>query len=200
MKSMTYICGPKWDQRVVEINPKGRCAIIMSGGIDSFVLFNLLSSVTYVDVFNVNRQDGFDNYKRVERLTGQKVNIVNELTTDSATRIEYSIYQIIKEYNYDEVYAGTNHTPPLTYFPEFDTSDRPIRPWYIDHEKYKLRLPFLHLYKYHIIDLARQEKIDLSDTMSCIASTDKECGKCWQCMEKKWGYDLLYNRNPERSG
>tara|TARA_B100000575_G_C23047964_1_gene603257 strand:- start:588 stop:1190 length:603 start_codon:yes stop_codon:yes gene_type:complete len=200
MKSMTYICGPKWDQRVVKINPKGRCAIIMSGGIDSFVLFNLLSLVTYVDVFNVNRQDGFDNYKRVERLTGQKVNIVNELTTNAATRIEYSINQIIKEYNYDEVYAGTNHTPPLAYFPEFDRPDRPKRPWYIDHEKYKLRLPFLHLYKYHIIDLARQEKIDLSDTMSCIASTEKECGKCWQCMEKKWGYDLLYNRNPERTG
>ena len=200
MKSMTYICGPKWDQRVVEINPKGRCAIIMSGGIDSFVLFNLLSLVTYVDVFNVNRQDGFDNYKRVERLTGQKVNIVNELTTNAATRIEYSINQIIKEYNYDEVYAGTNHTPPLAYFPEFDRPDRPKRPWYIDHEKYRLRLPFLHLYKYHIIDLARQEKIDLSDTMSCIASTEKECGKCWQCMEKKWGYDLLYNRNPERTG
>ena len=130
MKTMTYICGPKWDQRVVEINPKGRCAIIMSGGIDSFVLFNLLNLVSDVDVFNVNRQDGFDNYKRVERLTGQKVNVVNELTTDSATRVEYSIYQIIEEYNYDEVYAGTNHTPPLAYFPEFDTPDRPKRPWY----------------------------------------------------------------------
>ena len=59
------------------------------------------------------------------------------------------------------------------------------------YKKYNVRLPFLHLYKYHIIDLARQEKIDLSDTMSCIASIDQECGKCWQCMEKKWGIDQI---------
>jgi len=187
---MKFICGPKWDQRVVTIDPKGRCAIIMSGGIDSFVLFKLLSLRCIVDVYNINRKDGFDNYKRVERLTGQKVNVIEELTTDS-NRVEASIMQLMTDYNYDEIYTGVNHTPPTTFFPEFDTPARPVRPWNIDYKKYNVRLPFLHLYKYHIIDLARQEKIDLSDTMSCIASIDQECGKCWQCMEKKWGYDQI---------
>jgi len=188
---MDYICGPEWDQRVVKINPKGRCAIIMSGGIDSFVLFSLLNIQSEIDIFNINRKDGFDNYKRVERLTGQKVNVIEELTTAYGKRIEESLIQLMTEYDYDEIYTGENHTPPLTFFPEFDTEDRPTRPWNIDYKKYNIRLPFLHLYKYHIIDLARQEKINLSDTMSCIANIDEPCGKCFQCKEKKWGYDQL---------
>tara|TARA_B100001113_G_C21084488_1_gene611440 strand:- start:93 stop:671 length:579 start_codon:yes stop_codon:yes gene_type:complete len=190
---MEYVCGPKWDRRLVYIEPKPNCAIIMSGGIDSFVLWNLLKDECDLDIYNINRADGFDNYKRVEQLTGKKVNVLDELTTstEGTLKIDLSLMHLISTKDYDEIYTGINEGPPIDYFPEFDIPTRPERKWYVDYSEHIVRTPFLRLYKFHILDLARQERIDLSDTMSCIVSTEKQCGECWQCMEKKWAYNEI---------
>ena len=185
---MKYICGPDWDQRVVDINELGRVGIIMSGGIDSYVLYNMLKDPI---VFNIRRKDGFDRAERIRNLIHKDIIEVDEVTDDHKDRIGHTIGKILDDYNVDQLYMGINHTPPTYYFSEFDTTNKPHRPWRIDGV---VKAPFLHLYKYHIIDLANKLEIDLSGTRSCIQKVDgDECGKCWQCCEKRWGYDQLKN-------
>lgn len=186
-----YICGPNWDQRVVDLNPKPNCAIVVSGGVDSIVLFHLLKDLCNLDVFNINRKDGFDNYKRVKKLVKKEVYVIDELTTNTKNRISTSLKYINDTYNYDEIYTAINLMPPIEYFPEFDRSDRPARPWTINTDRHNIRAPFLHLYKYHIISLSLQNNINISGTKSCITSLEDECGECIQCLEKKWAYEQL---------
>jgi Queuosine biosynthesis protein QueC len=183
---MHYICGPSWDQRVVNIEEVGKVGIVMSGGIDSYVLYHLLTNPI---IFNIKRKDGFDNAERVRRLTGKQVIEVEEVSDNYKNRIGDTMDKILADYNVDQLYMGINHTPPTYYFPEFDVQSKPHRPWRIYGD---VKAPFLHLYKYHIIDLANSLDIDLSDTRSCIGTVSgPECTTCWQCREKRWGYDQL---------
>lgn len=180
---MTYICGPDWDRRVVDIEHKKNSAIIMSGGIDSLVLYNILKDV---DIINIVRKDGFDSGPFP---AGKSVIGVKEVTTDHRFRIQRTLLHIKEKLNYDYIYTGINLAPPTEYFSEFDTDSRPYRPWKITEDWVKA--PFLHLYKYHIIDLARMLNIDISNAQSCLMQINGHCGECWQCKEKKWGYDQL---------
>lgn len=184
---MRYICGPKWDQRVVEINERGSVGIVMSGGIDSYVLYKLLKDPI---IFNIKRKDGFDNPSRVRYLTGKEITEIDEATNDAENRIGRTIENILNKFPLTQLYIGINHIPPLDVFPEFNFPGKPYRPWRIDNTIVKA--PFLHLYKYHIIDLANQLGLDLSETRSCIHNAaGDECGECWQCREKRWGYEQL---------
>ena len=58
-----------------------------------------------------------------------------------------------------------------------------------------MKCPFLHLYKYHIIDLANRNNISLEYRHACIEQNKGHCGTCWQCLEKKWGYDQLKSKS-----
>ena len=184
---MQYICGPNWDRRIISINQKGKVGILMSGGVDSWVLHNMLTDPI---IFNIVRADGFDSAERVRNLTGKPVIEIPELTTDHWHRFNVGIEDILKNYDVDQLYDGTNLNPPIDMFPEFNILSKPHRPWRINVPRYET--PFLHLHKYHIIDLAKQLQIPLENTRSCIdnASGD-ECGQCWQCKEKKWGFQQL---------
>lgn len=184
---MQYICGPNWDQRVVTINQQGKVGIIMSGGIDSWVLYNLLDNPT---IFNIARADGFDSAARVRQLTGKPVIEIPEITNEHWRRVGTAIDHIFANYNIDQLYYGINVIPPTEYFPEFNSVGKPGRPWRVDRQD--LKAPFLHLYKYHIVELANQLHIPLEDTRSCIINSGgEECGECWQCKEKKWGFQQL---------
>ena len=183
---MIYLCGPEWDRRIVEIIQQPKTGIIMSGGLDSYVLYSLLSNPL---VFNIRREDKFDNASRVRELVSQDVIEIDEVTTNHWERVQLTSDKILKTYDLDVLYYGINHTPPLEYFPEFDMPSKPGRPWKIDHPK--IKAPFLHLYKYHIIDLGMQLNLDLDKTLSCLTRLDTHCGKCWQCMERQWGFDQL---------
>lgn len=159
----------------------------MSGGIDSWVLYNMLNDPI---IFNIARSDGFDAADRVRKLTGKPIIEIPESTTDHWQRVDAGIDHILKNYDIDQLYHGINLTPPIDIFPEFNILSKPYRPWRVDHPR--LQTPFLHLYKYHIIDIADSLSISLEDTRSCIdnASGD-ECGQCWQCKEKNWGFQQL---------
>jgi len=181
---MQIICGPNWDRRVVNIDHKEDAGILMSGGIDSWVLYNLIQGP--VKIFNYKRHNGIDSIHQVELLTGRRDII--EIIQDKPNKkfIDYAA-DYIKEYC-SSLYIGINHIPPIDIFPEF-ADDYPIRPWRsLDSN---LLMPFLHVQKYHIIDIARQKKIDLSLTQSCLVNANGHCGKCWQCLERKWGFDQL---------
>lgn len=189
---MKYICGPLWDQRLVDITQSGKVGIVMSGGIDSYVLYKLLDDPI---IFNIARADGYDTAGRIRALTGKDVIEVPESTTDPKSRIGNTIAVILNTHSLDQLYIGINHTPPIELFPEFNTNDKPHRPWRLKSSALcdgVVKAPLLHLYKYHIIDLANRLGVDLSETRSCIGKVaGDECGECWQCREKAWAYEQL---------
>jgi 7-cyano-7-deazaguanine synthase in queuosine biosynthesis len=190
---MRYECGPEWDTRIITINPKHfKVGILMSGGIDSWVLFNIIKQVIpEIIIFNIKRADKYDGAERIKLLTGRNEIIeIDELTTNHADRIPMGMDYILDNYDIDELYTGANIIPHTEYFPEFITDERPGRRWSIP-SWIKIKCPFLHLYKYHIIDLANRNNIDLSQTQSCLHQLKEHCGKCWQCLERQWGYKQL---------
>ena len=213
---MRFECGPEWDTRIVNLNPKGKIGIMITGGIDSWLLYNLLAleySRESISLFLIKKYSWYQDYydiiapKLISGLTGRDdlilIDKYYELTDgDNPDNppwdkvIEMSIPYILEKYNIDELYNGSNVGPPTDYFPEFlNSSDPqpPLKRWNVPNTLpwSKVKCPFLHLYKYHIIDLANKYNLDLSNTHSCGADPLGNCGKCWQCLENKWGYKQL---------
>jgi len=196
---MKYLCGPKWDERVVTINVSGRAGIMLSGGVDSWILYNLLlHEDADLDIFFMTRKDGHDWVGLLENLLPpeeySKVIQVEEKSDDPAWRLPSTCDYIVEHYNIDQLYYGINHTPPIEHFPEFEGKGKPLnRPWRIDNWK-GVFTPFYHVYKYHTIDLAHQFNIDISKCDTCYdpnVEWDQPCGVCWGCRERQWGHDQL---------
>lgn len=187
-----YIVGPKWDRRVITINPQGRkIGISMSGGIDSWVLYNLLPNKEDIIIYNFDTNRGLDADETVKKLTGRDDIITLPTELDDPHPVKSGIKELARLHNLDQLYTGVNQVPHYKYFPEFASEREPPRPWRIDHDV--LKTPFLHLYKYHILWIAEDMGIDLSETQSCTTQPVGHCGTCWWCREKKWAYDQLKN-------
>jgi len=186
---ITYECGPVWDKRIVTINPASKVGICMSGGVDSYVLYHLLKKQTNPLVFNIYRNDGHDNSNHLSKLIDDDIIVIPQLSENSLHRINGGFDYIMDNYDIDELYGGANQVPPLHQFPEFNTPAMPTR--YFNLKYRKIVVPFNSLYKYHILDLADRNNIDLTMTYSCLRNMppQPECGECWQCKEKKWAYE-----------
>lgn len=189
---MDYICGPEWDKRILTFNSKPNSGILMSGGIDSFVLYNLFEMYK-PKIFHIKLISGADDINHVKKLTKRgDIISVKDYPYDPkkpTKKFEKVAKEIFRKYKIDELYLASNRIPPIDCFPEFNSKRKPHRPWVTDNSK--IKLPFLTLYKYHIIDLAKRLKIDLSQTQSCLIRKTGHCGKCWQCRERAWAYKQL---------
>lgn len=186
-----YITGPDWDVRLVTITQKTNSAILMSGGIDSWVLYNLLDK--NIKVFTYLRTDGIDDIDKVKRLTGRDDIIGIPNNGINKFNFDYCQDWIMANFNIDEVFIATNVIPHLAYFPEFNEDGVPDRLW-VNDDIDRVKTPFSHLYKYHIIDIARKNDIDITQTISCLRLIDKNCGQCWQCKERQWGFNQLSDK------
>tara|TARA_B100000900_G_scaffold415740_2_gene446941 strand:+ start:3801 stop:4418 length:618 start_codon:yes stop_codon:yes gene_type:complete len=187
-----YKCGPTWDRRIVTLEPAKKVALLMSGGIDSLVLYHLLSRHTEVKVYTADRGDGFDTPLTVAEHIGEWPNTIN---VDPSNPKEMLV-KAIQHIRGLDIYLGLNVQPPIEHFPQFDIDGRPYRPFYIPFKNVKA--PFLHMYKYHIIDLAHKEGIDISESQSCLHFQAGHCSKCWQCREITWAFDMLRKEKNER--
>ena len=188
---MHNIVGPDFDRRYIEVKHANKVGLAMSGGLDSFVLYHWLISNNIVPtIFNIKREDGFDRSDRVRDLTGRDdIIVIDESTKKHDERISNGLSEMQEQV--DILYTGINHAPPLEHFPQFDVRDRPLRPWRISMEgNHKTYAPFLHLYKYHIVSLGKSLGIDMKKTQSCLVQHNSHCGKCFQCLERQWGFDL----------
>ncbi len=213
---MKFECGPKWDTRIINIKPKGKIGILMSGGGDSYILYEILKSIPNcppILIFNIKSSgtagEGWDKPETVKLLTDRDDIIVvdkflKHTINDSPDFLSWdkvlilTNLWIVKEYNLDILYNGTNMNPPVEFFPEFTSEefgDAPLPHWSIP-EYTKVICPFLHFYKYHIIDLGIRNNIDISQTHSCndLPTDEGHCGKCRSCLEKQWAYKQLENK------
>ena len=186
-----YRTGPVWDVRIVTITQKIKSAILMSGGIDSWVLYNLLDK--NVKIFTYTRTDGIDSIDKVKKITGRDDVIGIPNIETNKFNFDYCQDWILDNFDVEEIFIATNVIPHLAYFPEFKMDGVPDRLWFNDDAE-RVKTPFSHLYKYHIIDLAQRNEIDITSTTSCLRLTDRNCGQCWQCKERQWGFDQLLGK------
>ena len=130
---------------------------------------------------------------------------VEEDKTISKQRvINEPIYRLAKENNnYVQVFTGINHFAPIENVPKVDATSAP-RPWrHVEGEDLSKRniivTPFLHLYKYHILDLYYRNGIEslLEVTYSCANSkTLDNCGHCYWCRERVWAFEQIEKKDP----
>ena len=161
----------------------------MSGGIDSWVLYNLLPNRDNVIIYTFETASGVDDVETVKKLTGRDDIIVLPTLPEDSTPVKSGLRSLVLSHGLDQLYTGVNQVPHYKYFPEFAEPNEPPRPWRINSNV--LMTPFLHLYKYHLIWLANDLGIDLSETQSCTTQKIGHCGTCWWCREKQWAYDQL---------
>ncbi len=200
-----WYCGPTWDERVVNIEPRGNLGVLVSSGLDSTTLLALLASVyphEKITLFNI--QTGPNTVKPViEDILRQldlkmKINIVGQSRWqipmyNHHARIFLAMDEIRREWPIDQLYCGNIQSPREEFFPRFDihSPEFPKRPWRTNDPF--LKNPFEHLEKYHVIDLGRRIGIEqiYNTTISCNRYELWHCGECMGCDELKWAYDQL---------
>ena len=161
MKMIQFKCGPEWDQRLITIRPKKRIGLLVSGGIDSTVLYHILKKHPKLVLYNLANKSGYASENHVRRAIGDphlKINVIkeNDLTDEPLgldALLELAVDKIISKQQVDELYTASNAVP---------------------------------LYKFHIIELAIKFKVNFGDTHSCSRNKWGMCGHCFACEERYW--------------
>ena len=80
--------------------------------------------------------------------------------------------------------------------PQARGTEKGYRPWRIENPG--LKVPFLHLYKYHLIDLYYRFDVEelLIPTHSCTTLTAGRCNDCNWCWERAWAFEQLERTDP----
>jgi 7-cyano-7-deazaguanine synthase in queuosine biosynthesis len=172
-------------------------ALLFSGGIDSTLLFYLVSTAIKdryphkrLTLYIIHRYNNpINKAKRVYNLIIKKTKFpveLNVLTIPSVSQHhEITLASKIITNIHSTVICGFNKYP----------GDNDIRPKYIFNinESDKCRFPLAHLEKDKILQEFFNLGIDdiLSFTHSCGSNNLSPCGVCFNCQERKWAYTLL---------
>ena len=204
---MKFITGPKWDERVITLNPKKKVGVLMSSGVDSTTIFKLLwDNFEDINIRIFNVQTSEDPSKPLINEILEKLNVDLELEIVGKTRWNWPMsshyprlclaFQEIRDTtDCEELYCGNILPPHPQWFPRWDPTQKGIakRPWLTNDEF--LKNPFEHLEKYHVVDLARRNNFEwiYDYTISCNTHATEPCGDCMGCRELEWAYDQLDN-------
>lgn len=170
---------PSYDIGVItDLEPSGKIAVMISNGLDSKVLLELLRKI-HDDITTIN----------LIRPTGRDVvpdaDISLELLDGDGEyqRVCRTILEEIIPY-YNQVWCGENAIPNVDWFRNHkDVPNRCTER--IEGNYYS---PFLFLDKGSIVQLANLYNIDISKTISCIEHIDSHCEECWFCREREYGF------------
>lgn len=202
---MKFICGPEWDERVLNLNPRKKIGVLVSSGMDSTTLLWMLSKhfpYTEIQLFNI--RTGVNTCKPViEHLLNEmnldlKINVVGDENWkipmyNHHARLWLGFDEIRREWDVDELYCGNLQSPREEFFRRFDirSPEFPVRHW-LTVDPF-LKNPLEHLEKYHVVDLGRREGIEhIHDmTISCNRYELWNCGECMGCDELKWAKQML---------
>jgi hypothetical protein len=176
-----------------KLNPPANSnpGIMLSGGSDSSLLLWLL---TYKNIkvtpYTVDRKNGslHNSYKIVDwinnyfNLTIPYPIVVGDPTLSHGQQVKSGHDEVLLSKQATHLYLGTTQNPPIEL-----PGNPPFRQIKIQNPK--LLTPFLSLNKRDIYDLYKLYNIlDLFEiTQSCERYTDKHCGECFSCNERKWG-------------
>jgi hypothetical protein len=216
--SVDVIVGPKWDRRVIDLEiPKSAKSIglMVSGGLDSAILLYALHKVNpgvNIQSYCVPRladdakTHSYAVHKKVGKLLGKDIPMPTLIGTANDENSVSATRQLLNEGKHDYIYDGVNHQPPLGFGfyddnPKMTTtenrgSDKGYRAWRIDVDG--LITPFLHTYKYHLIDLYYKFDVEelIEPTHSCTTLTEGRCNECNWCWERAWAFEQLELTDP----
>jgi len=200
------------------INPVKRVGVYLSGGLDSAALLCLVLSElesigklneTEVVCFTIEKSDGPTYYatqvlEQVEKRFNCKLTHVNNIKNDPIPDLTGNIGPSpIKEIrNYDPVnmivYMGINRMAPS----ELKTYNNPLK---IDYgytkTGYTFNSPFLFMHKPQILDILYKLNCEsvIPYTHSCTQQEVGQCGVCYSCEERAWGFEMLGKQDPAKS-
>jgi hypothetical protein len=169
-------------------------AILVSGGLDSAILYFLLiqENINTGKKFNITpftmmRKEGSRYYAKnvinwIHRFYGIpeiELNLVGDNTLPEIQQVESAIAEIFSK-QISFVYIGIIEARPEHSINWFRAKFN---------ETVNRKYPFLKLQKSHIIDLYLQNNLLelLSLTYSCAVSEKLACGRCNGCNERFWG-------------
>lgn len=176
-----------------------RIAVLVSGGLDSSLLYYLVKSLAIQDSrytvvpYTLERNDGSKRHaQQVIDYVHDKLNIDRIETTyipisetASERQVSEGISKILKTNN-NILYVGLIQT-----LPEHALNGVPIPFIPIDHDS--IKFPFRNLYKTHIVDMIQQLRITelYGLTHSCVYDTSYKCNECNRCNERRWAFQTL---------
>ena len=186
---------------VVDIQQPVKYGIMLSGGLDSAVLFYLmLEDCPTADIqpFYIAKHDGSHTYipgiiSYLEETF--HIKLPKPIKVGTPDMPHTVINQIgIKEvlFKFPDIrylYIGINQNPPQPWGnPNWVF---PVRPTVNTNPR--LVMPFMHLHKSHIVDiLINENQHELSRlTHTCTEQPKGRCGKCFQCGERAWAFESL---------
>jgi 7-cyano-7-deazaguanine synthase in queuosine biosynthesis len=202
------VCGPDWDPRIIRLNPKRKVGVLMSSGMDSTTILQLLLSFGDVKIKLFNIQTGPNKVKPVinklleEMNCKLPLNIVGEKLWDTPmynhhARLWKGFQEIRDDWDVDELYCGNLQSPREEFFPRFNihSPEFPKRPW-LTQDPF-LKNPLEHLEKYHVLEAGRRYGFDhlFKTTISCNRYELWNCGECMGCDELKWAHEQLDTPN-----
>jgi 7-cyano-7-deazaguanine synthase in queuosine biosynthesis len=195
-----------------------KIGVYLSGGLDSAALLCLiieeLKQVGLLDTiqvlcFTVDKGEGQVQYavnvvKEVEHLFNislEHIIFANERFTNRPGRIGQDTYKKISEYTENIIlYQGINNTPPpevVTFNSTFEGYGN-IKSMTIYSKT--LLFPFLNLHKPQIIDILYQLNCSsvIKHTQTCTERSAGNCGVCYWCEERAWGFNMLEKIDPAK--
>ena len=207
--------GPKWDRRIIDLgipktNMTPSVGLLVSGGLDSAILLYALHKVnpyaeikTYCVPRTVDdaKTHSFAVHEKVSELLGKSLSMPTLIGNPDDENSVSATRMMLDEKWHDFIFDGVNHQPPLGFGfyddnPKMTTtenrgSDKGYRAWRIEREG--LVTPFLHTYKYHLIDLYYRFDVEelIIPTHSCTTLTEGRCNDCNWCVERAWAFDQL---------
>ena len=172
--------------------------IMLSGGIDSAILFYLLiksEPKIRLQPFTIPKVDGaylyadpiIDHFNKKFGLTIPHTIKVGDPTLPHSYQGRSAITEINRHYkSVDIIFNALNAVPP-----ELQDGRHPIRATVEPFEKAKF--PFMNMFKDQILQIMYDEgQEDLVDlTHSCTERTDGRCNVCWQCCERIWAFNKI---------
>jgi hypothetical protein len=205
---MRLECGPAHDIRRIDINLPAnynRIGVMVSGGIDSTILYYLILSLAkntdyYVRPFAVKRKEGSVYHAKpcVEEV-GRLFNRENDFPTFVGDNTLPELKQVESglndAYNYAKMqmmYVGVIFTRPehLVGYDKLAVNDTQ-----------NLQFPFQYLEKSHVVDLYYRFGIEylLAYTHSCDRNEHEHCWDCNGCNERTWAFEQLNKKDPKRT-
>lgn len=199
VNGVEYTLGPENNRKKfkLQLPLQKNVGVLVSGGMDSAVLYWLLVSLNHhaghthiIQPYTIYRTEGSPHYAPlvidyVNRSWNINANaiIVGDNTLPQKMQVESGIKEILNKRLSQVVYLGN-----ITMRQEHAIG------WTVPciRDMTTARSPMLNLDKSHIVDLIVQLNCKELFTIShsCIYSVG-HCGQCNGCMERKWGFDQL---------
>ena len=176
-----------------------RIAVLVSGGLDSALLYYLLKSLVITDsrysltTYTIDRSDGSSRHAQpVIDYINSSLGCVSEKTNriaidqvDSNYQVTAGIRELMKT-SKNLIYVGLIKTLP-------EHTLHGVPPPYNPVDSELVKYPLKNLTKMHVVDAI--SKLNLHQlfelTHSCVYDLEYRCNNCNRCNERAWAFDQL---------